>query len=167
MSWASFALVTGGGGDGDGSGGGAPRLVVVFDFVLFGAEFFGLARDVFGAVGLAAAAPLATAGTAPLAISPVAAAPVCGTTCVPARCRLRKLVDKTRLPTSVGVVGVAGTPAATGEGGGACELAPAAGGADSRLMPARSGDSGAENGEGAQIRGGGSWEKVKVSSRAN
>jgi hypothetical protein len=67
MSWASFALATGGGVDGDGNGGGAPRLVVVFDFVLFGAEFFGLARDAFDTVGFVASATLETAGTSPLA----------------------------------------------------------------------------------------------------
>jgi hypothetical protein len=96
-----------GGGDGvdvDGNKGGALRLVIVFDFVLFGAEFFGLTRDAFGAVGFAVSAPLATTGTSPLA----AMAPVCGTTCVPARRRLRTLVDETMVTTSTGVVGVAG-----------------------------------------------------------
>jgi hypothetical protein len=105
-------LETGGGSiDGEGSGGGAPRLIIVLDFVLFGAEFFGLARDVcglardvFGTVGLAATAPLVIAGTSPLAAPPVAVAPICGTTRIPAR-RLRKLVDKTMLATSAGVAG--------------------------------------------------------------
>jgi hypothetical protein len=96
MSWASFAFATDGGVDGDGSGGETPRLVVIFDFVLFGAKFFGLARDVFGTVGFTSSAPLATARIAPLA------AAACGTTCVPARHRLRKLVDKTMLATSAG-----------------------------------------------------------------
>jgi hypothetical protein len=156
-------LATGDGGvDGDGSGGGAPKLVVVFDFVLFDAEFFGLTRDVFGAVGLATMAPFASAGTVPLA-----AAPFCGTMCVPARRRFRKLVEKTRLPTSAGVVVVAGAPASTGEGGGACELAPAAGGVNSRLMSAISGDDRTEDGDGAQIGSGGSWQAVKVPPLAN
>jgi hypothetical protein len=63
--------------DGDGNGGGAPWLVVVFDFVLFGAEFFVLGRDAFG---FGASTRLATAGTSALA----ATTPACGNTCVPA-----------------------------------------------------------------------------------
>jgi hypothetical protein len=99
---------------------------------------------------LATAAHLAIAGTTPLAAPPVTAAPVCGTTCVPARYRLRKLVGTTMLATLAGVVGVTtGALASTEEASGACELAPAAGGVDSRLMPVRSGDGGAEDGEGA------------------
>jgi hypothetical protein len=166
MFWALFVFATGsdgGGVDEYGSGGGMPRLIAVFDFVLFGVEFFGLARAGFGAVGFATSAPLTIARTAPLA----AAEPAWGITCVPTRCRLRKLIDKTMPAPSAGVVGVAGAPATAGEGGGACRLAPAAGGVDLRLMLARSGDDGAEDGEGAQISSGDSWEEVKVSSHTN
>jgi hypothetical protein len=53
-----------------------------------------------------------------------------------------------------------------GEDGGACELATAADWVDSRLMVEKSDDGGAEEGEGAQI-GGGGWEEVKLPSRAN
>jgi hypothetical protein len=59
---------------------------------------------------------------------------------------LRTLVDATRFTTSAGV---AGALAATRESGWDSELAPAAGGVDSRLMPPRLGDGDAENGEGA------------------
>jgi hypothetical protein len=98
--------------DGAGSGAGPPRLIVVFDFVLFGAKDSDLARDVFGAiVDLAAAAPLAWPGTA--GTTPVAATPACGTMCVPARRRLRKLVDAARFTTLTGVAGVAGAPVTT------------------------------------------------------
>jgi hypothetical protein len=67
------------------------------------------------------------------------------------------------------VVAVVEAPAIAGEGGGACELATVAGWVDSTLMVARSDDGGAEDGEGAQIGGGGSdsWEEVKLPSRAN
>jgi hypothetical protein len=159
-----FAVASGGGGGvgGDGSGGGAPRLVGAFNFVLFGTEFFGLAPDAFGFD--------ATAGTSALA----AAAPARGTTCVPARHHFTTLIDETMVATLAGVAGVAGVvgvaaeaPATAGEGGGACELATAAGWVDSRLMVARSDDGGAEDGEGAQIGGGGGWEEVKLPSRAN
>jgi hypothetical protein len=71
---------------------------------------------------------------------------------------LRTLVDKTMVAMSAGVAGVvvvAGAPANAEEGGGACELALAVGGVDSRLMPARSGDGGAKDGESTQIGGGG------------
>jgi hypothetical protein len=56
--------------------------------------------------------------------------------------------------------------ATAGEGGGACELATAVGGIDSRLTVEKSDDGGAEEGEGAQI-GGGGWEELKLPSRAN
>jgi hypothetical protein len=99
-------------GDGARSRGRPPRLFVVFEFVLFSGKDFYLARDVFGAVvGLAAATPFARPGTA--GTTPMAASPACGTTCVPARCRLRTLVDATRFTTSAGVVGVAGALVAT------------------------------------------------------
>jgi hypothetical protein len=55
---------------------------------------------------------------------------------------------------------------ATGEGAGACEVATAAGGVDSRLIGDKSEGGGAEEGEGAQIGGGGGWEELKVPSRA-
>ena len=66
-----------------------------------------------------------------------------------------------------GVVGgAAEAPATTGEGGGACAVATAAGGVDSRLIGEKSEGGGAEEGEGAQIGvGGGGWEELKVPSR--
>jgi hypothetical protein len=55
-----------------------------------------------------------------------------------------------------------------GEGGGACELATAAGGVDSRLIVDKSDDGAVEEGEGAQIGGGGGGSKeLKLPSRAN
>jgi hypothetical protein len=54
----------------------------------------------------------------------------------------------------------------TREGGGACEVATAAGGVDSRLIGNKSEGGGAEEGEGTQIGGGGGWEELKVPSRA-
>jgi hypothetical protein len=135
-SWATFPVASGGGGGvgGEGNGGGAPRLVDAFTFVLFGAEFFGLARAAFGFV--------ATDDTSPVA----AAASDCGTTCVHVRRRFTPLVDETVVATSAGVIGVsavagvvggaAEAPATTGDGGGACEVATADGGVDSRLIGA-------------------------------
>jgi hypothetical protein len=164
MSWAMFAVASGGGGGvgGEGNGGGAPRLVVAFTFVLWGAEFFGLARDAFGFV--------ATAGTSPVA----AAAPSCRTTCVPALRRFTTLVNETVVATSAGVVGVAGVvggaaeaPTTAGEGGGDRELATAASWVDSRLIVEKSDDGGTKEGEGTQIGGGGGWEELKLPSRAN
>jgi hypothetical protein len=166
-SWATFAVASGGGSGGvggEGNGGMAPRLVVAFTFVLLGAEYFDLARDAFGFV--------ATTGTSAVAT----ATPACGTRCVPARRRFTTLVDETMVATSAGLAGVAGVvgvaaeaPATAGEGGGACELATVAGWVDSTIMAASSDDGGAEDGEGAQIGGGGSdsWEEVKLPSRAN
>jgi hypothetical protein len=59
----SFALAPAG-DDVVGSGAGPPRIVVVFDFVLFDPEVFDLARDVFViVVRLAVAPPLARQGT--------------------------------------------------------------------------------------------------------
>jgi hypothetical protein len=52
------------------------------------------------------------------------------------------------------------------EGGDACEVATAAGGVDSRLIRDKSEGGGAEEGEGAQIGGGGGWEELKVPSCA-
>jgi hypothetical protein len=63
---------------------------------------------------------------------------------------------------------VAGALAATGEGGGGCELAPAASGVDSRFKLPRSDGGSAKNGEGTQIGYGvGGWEEVKFPSHAN
>jgi hypothetical protein len=61
-------------------------------------------------------------------------------------------VDATRFTTSAGVSRVAGATAAMGEGGGACELASVAGGVNLGLMPTRSDDGGADDGECVQIR---------------
>jgi hypothetical protein len=73
---------------------------------------------------------------------------------------LSTLVDETMVAMSAmaGVVGVAEAPATAGEGG---RLV------DSRLLAVRSDDGSAEDGEGAQIGGGGGWEEVKLPSRAN
>jgi hypothetical protein len=155
----------GGGGSGEGTGRGAPRLVTAFTFVLLGPILFGLARDAFGFI--------ATVETSPVDV----AAPDCGTTCVPARRRFTPPIAETVVASSAGVAGVAGVtvvvggaaeaPATTGEGGGACEVATAAGGVDSRLIGDKSEGGGAEEGEGAQIGGGGGgWEELKVPSRA-
>jgi hypothetical protein len=175
MWWASFALAPTS-GDRTGSGAGPPRFVVVFNFVLFSDKDFDLAHDVFGTgVGLVAAAPLAWSGTA--RTTPVAVAPACETTCVPARRHFTPIVDDTIVATFAGVAGVAEVagvvgvvveaPATTGEGGGTCEVATAAGGLDSRLIREKSEGGGAEEGEGAQIGdGGGGWEELKVSSHA-
>jgi hypothetical protein len=161
-SWVTFVVASGGSGGGEGTGRGAPRLVVTFTFVLLGPVFFGLARDAFGFV--------ATTGTSPVD----AAAPDCRTTCVPARRRFTPLVTETVVASSAGVAGVAWVvggaaeaPATTGEGGGAYEVATAADGVDSRLIGDKSEGGGAEEGEGAQISGGGGgWEELKVPSRA-
>jgi hypothetical protein len=140
-SWVTFAVDSYGigGVGGQGNGGGAPRLVIAFTFVLSGAEFFGLARDAFAFV--------ATAGTSALA----AAAPACGITYVPLSCRFTTVVDETVVARSAGVgrvAGVAGVvgvaaeaPATAGDGGGAGELAMAAGWVDSRLVVEKSDDS--------------------------
>nr|XP_051201609.1 uncharacterized protein LOC127315128 [Lolium perenne] len=143
MSWVMFVVVSGGGSGGvggEGNGGGAPRLVDAFTFVLFGAEFFGVARAAFGFV--------ATAETSPVAV----AVPDCGTTCVPARCRFTRLVDETVVATSAGVAGVSGVAGVVG------------GAAEAPTTTAKGG--GAEEGEGAQIGGVGGWEELKVPSRA-
>jgi hypothetical protein len=133
-----------------------------------GPVLFGLARDAFAFV--------ATAETSPVDV----AAPDCGTTCIPARRRFTPLVAETVAFTFIaetvaGVAGVTGVvggaveaPATTGEGGGACEVATAAGGVDSRLIGDKLEGGGAEEGEGAQISGGGGgWEEMKFPSRAN
>jgi hypothetical protein len=153
-SWATFPVASGGGGGvgGEGNGGGAPRLVDAFTFVLFGAEFFGLTRDAFDFV--------ATAG-----------ATDSWNTCVIARRCFTTLVDDTMVATSAGVAGVVGGavegPATAGEGDGTCELATAATLVGSRLMGEKSDYGGAEEGEGAQIDGGGGgWEELKLPSRA-
>jgi hypothetical protein len=158
-SWATFVVASGGGGGGEGTGRGAPRLIAAFTFILLGPVLFGLARDAFGFV--------ATIETSPVD----AAAPDCRTTCVPACCRFTPLVTETVVASSAGVAGVAGVvggaaeaPTTTGEGGGACEVATAAGGVDSRLIGDKLEGGGAEEGEGAQIDGG--WEELEVSSRA-
>jgi hypothetical protein len=82
--------------------------------------------------------------------------------------RFTPLVAEIGVASSAGVAGMAGIAgvvggaaeavATTGEGGGACEVPTAAGGVDSRLIGAKSEGGGAEEGEGAQIGGGGGWD---------
>jgi hypothetical protein len=171
-SWAAFVVASGGGGGiaGDGHGGGAPREVAAFTLLRFGAELFSLPRTAFGF----------TADPSPV----TAAAPACGSRCVPARRRFTPVVDDTLEATSAGVTGLgvvagvvdgaADAAATTGEGGGGCAVptaaggvATAAGGLDSRLIGDKSDGGGAEEGEGAQIGGGGGgWEELNVPSRA-
>ena len=143
-SWAAVTMDSGGGGGvcGDGQGGAGPRPVAAFTLVLFGPELFGLARTAFG---FTADPPPGTA-----------AAPACGSRCVPARRLFAAVVDETAGVTGVGAVagivgGAAEAPATTGEGVGvgavdtaAGGVATAGGGVDSRLIGDKSEGGGAE-----------------------
>jgi hypothetical protein len=98
MSWATFAVASGGGGSvgGEGNGGGAPQLIDAFTFVLLGAEFFDFARDAFGFIAAVGISPVATAS------------PDCGTTCIPACHRFSTLIDETVAATLWGSQGSPG-----------------------------------------------------------